>query len=89
MKIDFERLEREINDGTIERRIEERNKKIEKLLNEKGISNYREEKENWGTIIVFELKGKKVFSYNFKKKDQLSVYYYSNEYSCSPCRIKI
>ncbi|NLN25340.1 MAG: hypothetical protein GX163_06775 [Bacteroidetes bacterium] len=62
--------------------------KIQQELSSKGIKSIIEEKENWGKIVVFELKGKKVFCSGYKKNGKMDVWYYSDEYCCNQCRIK-
>lgn len=68
---------------------EENNKKIEEKLNEFGIEFSKEEKEGWSTIYRFNLRGKDVFTNSFKRNGELELYYYSEEYSCKSCRMKI
>ena len=57
------------------------------ILEEKKIEFTIEEKLGWGKIFVFYIKGKKVFC-NSIKNGKLSVYYYSENYSCKSCRIR-
>jgi len=58
-----------------------------KMLEDKGIEYTVEVKENCGKIAVFYLKGKKVFTYSFRK-GKLDVFYYSEEDACNSCRIR-
>lgn len=58
-----------------------------KMLEDKGIEYTIEVKELWGKIAVFYLNDKKVFTNSFRR-GKLEVFYYSEEYTCSSCRIR-
>jgi hypothetical protein len=54
---------------------------IEDNLNKKGIEFYKEEKAGWGTVIVFYVKGKKVFTNNILLGEiELRNYHTENSY---------
>lgn len=87
LNVDFNRIDEMINNGEMQERIENTLRKIENILDTKEIKYHREEKKGWGTIIVFEIKNKKVHCNGFKKNLLLDVYYYNEDYCCKPCRI--
>lgn len=61
---------------------------IAQYLEDRNIPFRVELKEGWGAIIRFEVKGKDIFANTFKNgKPQM--YYYSKDYSCKPCRIRL
>ena len=72
------------------KRVNEEVNKIDEILSENNLKYNIEIKEGWGPIFVFELRGKKVFTNTYSnKKKKLEKYYYSDEYSCKQCRIKL
>ena len=63
---------------------------IIKILVRNNLEYELVKKIGWGIVFKFNLNGRKVFTqdYSFKKK-KLVMYYWSDEYSCSPCYIKL
>lgn len=87
-KLEKELPERYNKERYMKNRLEELNAILD-IFEEKNIDFKIEIKEGWGKIFVFEIRGNKVFTNTYsKKKKKLDIYYYSDEYSCKPCRLK-
>lgn len=75
----------------IERNLFKHQERVLLFLKSKHIIFEEKIKEKWGTIFVFTLRGKMIFICEIAifKKGKPELWYYSDEYSCKRCYMKI
>lgn len=59
------------------------------ILDNEKIDYLPRRKQGWGVIVVFNLRGERVFTHGLKENGEIDLYYYSEEYKCKPCKIKM